>query len=82
VTGFNNYIESLKASHPQAQAVDDEVISHHAHINQFSDQHIMWLVDRVVETGFRVVHFLKAYEQTIENHDWANWLIALERIPS
>ena len=67
---------------------DDEDTPHLSHINSFVDSDIDDLIEKVLEQDFRLLVAAKLREVPEEldtggrHHDWWNWLVAFERVPS
>jgi len=80
--GFANREAFQEITYPERKGVSDDEISHLAHINQFNDEDMRILIKGVEALGFYVIEYNKAYEQTYDEHDWYNWLIAFERSSS
>ena len=56
--------------------IEDEVIPHHVHINQFSDEDI-WQI--VKDAGLEMVLYHKFLENVYEGRDLYNWLILAKK---
>jgi len=80
--GYEDREDYQRVHYPKRVGVpDDSETPHLSHINQFTDEDMNGLVTWVLRDGdFRLVEGTKAYEQTLEGHDWYNWLFAFERL--
>jgi ubiquinone/menaquinone biosynthesis C-methylase UbiE len=77
--GYKNREDFQTVNFPKRVGVDDNVISHLAHINQFNDADMELLFQNCIRRGFIPRVFQKSYEATHEGHPWYNWLMSLQR---
>lgn len=76
-------VEDYQAKvYPERVGVDNTAVPHLNHINQFTDNDIRDLVNKVLEAyPFMILEYGKAFETFHEGRETYNWLIALRRKP-
>ena len=80
VMGFDNHLSYLKSlptvKDKIVSVTDDSIISHHPHIQQFTDKNLKKIID---DAGLEVIIFHKFQEGIHEGRIWYNWLIIAQK---
>ena len=80
--GYAGRIDYQDKNYPDKVTFDDVVTPHLIHINQFTDEIIQTLADKIAGWGFEPLHLYKAFEVQHEGHNIYNWLLAFRRLDS